>query len=168
MSYQSHEQERVHDEPFTTPTAQPGVNGSAEHEPDNLDVLIDELEALVVESRRMPLSPMLLINQETLLDLVDRLRAAVPSEVRHAQRVLSQQQQIVEHAQTQAVRLLQERGLMQRLETERKQIIAQAQREADATRDEADRYARDVLIQLQKRLQNVQASVQQGIDTLDA
>jgi hypothetical protein len=167
MSYQSHEQERVREESLTTPPGESSTNGAAEPEADSLDSLVDELEALVVESRRVPLSHTLLINQELLLDLVDRLRAAMPGEVRQAQRVLNQQQQIIEHAQTQAFRTLQERGLMQRLESERMQIVAQAQRDAERTRHDADKYARDVLVQLQKRLDHVQASVQHGIDTLE-
>ena len=170
MTYQQHESARVYDAPPEHEKAEPAPNNGAppSSEPDTIDSLIDELEALVVDGRRVPLSRTLLIDQHVLLDLVDQLRATVPGDVRQAQRVLSQQQQIIEHAQAQAMHTLQERGLMQRLEMERQGIIAQAQRDAERVRYEADKYARDVLLQLQKRLEQVQSSVQQGIDTLDS
>jgi len=168
MTYQ-HDAARVYDAPLDDEAAEREPNGAGPPppDPDTIDSLIDELEALVVDGRRVPLSRTLLIDQHVLLDVVDRLRATVPGDVRQAQRVLSQQQQIMEHAHAQAMHTLQERGLMQRLEMERQGIIAQAQRDAERVRYEADKYARDVLAQLQKRLEQVQASVQHGIDTLD-
>ena len=167
MSYHSHEQERVHNGVYDTPANSVGYADDVANEPDSIESLIDDLESLVVNARRVPLSQMLLINQDVLLDFVDRMRAAVPYEVLQAQRVLHQQQQIIEHAQAQAFQLLQERGLMQRLETERQKVVATADRDAERTRAEADKYARDVLIQLQQRLEHIQSSVQHGIATLD-
>jgi len=162
MRDQQHETVRVYDTPDGH-EANAGINNGTSpspHQGDTIDALIDEL--------RVPFTHTLLLHQDTLLDLVDRLRATVPNDVRQAQRVLNQQHQIVEHAQAQAMHTLQERGLMQRLETERQVIVAEAQRDAERTRYEADKYARDVLVQLQKRLEQVQSSVQQGIDTLDS
>ncbi len=168
MTYQQHDAVHVYDTPPEHDMIEPASSDAGPPpEADTIDNLIDELEGLVVDGRRVPLSHTLLIDQHVLLDLVDRLRATVPGDVRQAQRVLSQQQQIMEHAQAQAMHTLQERGLMQRLETERQGIIAQAQRDAERIRYEADQYARDVLVQLQKRLDQVQASVQHGIDALN-
>lgn len=170
MRDQHHETVRVYDTPDPHEPSTSMNNGAAPspHAPDTIDTLIDELEAVAVDGRRVPFTHTLLMHQDTLLDLVDRLRAMVPNDVRQAQRVLNQQHQIVEHAQAQAMHTLQERGLMQRLEMERQEIVAEAQRDAERTRYEADKYARDVLLQLQKRLEQVQGSVQQGIDTLDS
>lgn len=169
MTYQQHKSAQVYDTPPTDEAANPTTNGAAPPpEPDTINSLIDELESVVVDGRRVPFSHAVLIDQQVLLDLVDRLRATVPDDIRQAQRVLHQQQQIVEHAEAQATRTLNERGLMQRLEMERQGIITQAERDAEHIRHDADRYARDVLVQLQKRLAQVQASVQHGIDTLDS
>lgn len=170
MRDQHHETVRVYDTPDPHELGVGVNNGAAPSPPqgDTIDTLIDELEAVAVDGRRVPFTHRLLVHQDTLLDLVDRLRATVPNDVRQAQRVLNQQHQILEHAQAQAMHTLQERGLMQRLEMERQGIVAEAQRDAERTRYEADKYARDVLLQLQKRLEQVQGSVQQGIDTLDS
>ncbi len=170
MRDQQHETVRVYDTPDLHEPSAAMHNGAAPspHAPDTIDALIDELEAVAVDGRRVPFTHTLLLHQDTLLDLVDRLRATVPNDVRQAQRLLNQQHQIVEHAQAQAMHTLQERGLMHRLEMERQGIVAEAQRDAERVRYEADKYARDVLLQLQKRLEQVQGSVQQGIDTLDS
>jgi hypothetical protein len=136
------------------------------HDEDTIDTLIDELEALVAESRRMPFGHKLLIDEEYLHDLIDRLRIAVPSEVRQAYRILDEQERILDSARAQARQLLEQQGLLNELEQERSRVLSEAQREAESVRAEADEYAYSVLLDLQDRLAKLQHSVQNGIDAL--
>ena len=144
---------------------QPGPAESAPEE-DDVDSLIDMLEALVAEGRRVPFGRKLMVDEDRLLDIVDRLRTAIPTEVREAHRLLDQRDQIVEQAQMQARRALEERGLLETLDKERRQILDEADREAERIRTEADRYARSVLMDLQDRLDKLQTSVRNGIEAL--
>ena len=134
---------------------------------DDVDALIDALEALVADSRRMPFHK-LLVDEDRLLHLVDRLRSAVPAEVRQAHRVLDEQDEILSKANSQAQRMLEERGLLDALEHERRRVLDEATRDAERTRTEADRYARNVLVDLQQRLEKLQTSVRNGIDALQS
>jgi hypothetical protein len=152
------------DEQPTTDQTEPATN-VAEGE-DDVDGLINELEALATEGKRRLLGRKLMIDEERLLYLIDRLRTAVPSEVRQAHQLLDEHDQIIAHAQETARRTLEERGLLQSLETERRRILDDAEREAERIRMEADRYARNVLLELEERLSKLHSSVRNGIDAL--
>ena len=68
--------------------------------------LIDELVQLVGESRRVPFSRNILVDEERFLDLVDLLRETVPSEIRQAQRVVRDRERILGEAQQEAAKIL--------------------------------------------------------------
>lgn len=79
--------------------------------------LIDALEQLVLESRRLPVGGNLVVDRRRLLDLVDQLRLAVPADLRQAQQILEARQQILDDAHLSARRLLE------RAERERSQLV---------------------------------------------
>lgn len=75
--------------------------------------LIDELVQLVSESRRVPFSRNILVDETRFLDLVDLLRETVPDEIRQAQRVVRERERIIGDAQRDAAQILhtaRERG----------------------------------------------------------
>jgi hypothetical protein len=135
---------------------------------EDVDALVDELETLFTDARRVPFGRRLMIDEERALDLVDRLRAAIPGALRQAHRVLEEQDRILNEARDQARRMLHERGLMAELEIERERMIAQADQESERITMEADAYVRGVLSSLEERLAKIQASVRNGLEALDA
>lgn len=143
--------------------AEPVAADAAE---DDVDALIDELEALANEGKRRLLGRKLVIDEDRLLELVDRFRSAVPNEVRQAHRVLDEHDRIIAAAHAQAQRTIEERGLLEVVEVERRRVLEEADREADKIRSEADRYARNVLVELEERLSKLHTSVRNGIDAL--
>ncbi len=132
---------------------------------EDVDALIDELESLVARGRRMPLRK-LLIDEDDLLNLVDRLRTAIPAEVRQAHAVLDEHDRILESARAKARAMMDERGISAEIERQREATLAEAEREAERIRAEADRYAQRVLTDLEDRLTKVLTSVRNGIETL--
>jgi hypothetical protein len=182
MSDRHHEPQRLlesllsHDEPqqkpqHVGPTLLPAPElQEPELAEDNEDVdgLVDELESLFSEARRVPFGRRLMIDEERALELVDRLRAAIPGAVRQAHRVLEEQERILDEARDQAHRMLHERGLMAELEIERERMIAHADQESERITSEADEYVRSVLSDLEERLAKIQASVRNGLDALEA
>jgi regulator of protease activity HflC (stomatin/prohibitin superfamily) len=132
---------------------------------DDVDTLIDELESLVARGRRMPLHK-LLIDEDDLLQIVDRLRTAIPAEVKQAHAVLDEHDRILESARSKARALMDERGISAEIESQRQAALAEAERDADRIRAEADRYAQRVLADLEERLNKVLTSVRNGIETL--
>ncbi|MCS6940131.1 MAG: hypothetical protein RMJ55_10025 [Roseiflexaceae bacterium] len=128
--------------------------------------MIDELEDVIAEGKRVPFSGRLLIDEDRVLDIIDRMRVAVPEELRQARRIISEQERLISEAQERVQQVLQEQGLLAAIEAERARLLEQAEREARAVRAGADEYARQVLEELEQRLLKVITSVQNGLQEL--
>jgi hypothetical protein len=118
------------------------------------------------------------VDQNAALGLIDELRVAVPEEVRAAKRINSEGERIIEKAQEEAERivgraqeqaafLIDERGLTQQADEASRQIIAQAEKDADEIRRGADEYAVSVLVGLEGDVVKTLQSIKKGIELLD-
>jgi hypothetical protein len=132
-----------------------------------LDQLIDELEDALAEGRRVPFSGRLMVDEERILDIIDRMRVAVPEELKHAKRVIGEQDRLIAEARARVQATLQEEGLQAAIDSERERLLAMAERDAQIIRSGADDYARQVLEELEQRLQKIMASVQNGLQELN-
>ncbi len=148
--------------------ATPLSSSASTEEAEDVDALIEELEALFAESKRVPFGKKLLVDEDRAMEIVDRLRTALPAEVRQAQRILDEQDRILDMAREQAKRIVNERGLSAQIEAERDRVISSVEQEADRIRSDADTYVRGVLTDLSDRLGKIQSSVTNGIKALDA
>jgi cell division septum initiation protein DivIVA len=70
--------------------------------------LIDRLEEMVSEARRLPLGGNVVMDRRRLLDLVDQMRVAVPSEVREARGIIMEGEEVLARARQEAERTLSE------------------------------------------------------------
>ncbi|HEY5624874.1 MAG TPA: hypothetical protein VIT93_00140 [Dehalococcoidia bacterium] len=70
--------------------------------------LIDRLEELLGEARRLPVGGGVVVNRGKLADIVDRMRVAVPREVYDSREVVEQREQVLREASEEAERLLAE------------------------------------------------------------
>ena len=61
--------------------------------------LIDRLEELFNESRAIPFTHNVVVDEEKMLDLIDQMRVAIPEEMKKAQQVLTQRDRILAQAQ---------------------------------------------------------------------
>ncbi|HEX9370799.1 MAG TPA: hypothetical protein VF897_07320 [Roseiflexaceae bacterium] len=128
--------------------------------------MIDELEDALAEGRRVFFSGRLLVDEERILDIIDRMRVAVPEELKQARRVISEQERLIGEAQSHVRQVLEEQGLLAAVEAERVRLLDLAERDAAAVRAGADEYARQVLEDLEQRLTRLVASVQNGLREL--
>ena len=140
--------------------------------------LVERLESIIANGKRLPLTNNVVVDQVSALDLIDQLRVAVPEEVRAAKRINSEGERIIEKAQEEAERiiaraqeqaafLIDERGLTQAAEEESRRIIASAEQDGDDVRRGADEYAASVLIGLEGDVVRTLQSIKKGIGLLD-
>ena len=119
-----------------------------------------------------------MIDQATVLELIDQLRASVPDEVRQARRITEEAGRITERArdegdaiiaraQEQAAQMLEERELVRAAQQRAGELLEQAQAEAREVRRGADEYAAGVLIRLEGECIKALTSIKRGIDMLD-
>lgn len=132
----------------------------------DLDDLIDELEDVLAEGRRIPFSRRLLVDEERLLDVIDRMRIALPDEIKQARRIVQEQERLLADAEERVRRALDDQGLLGAVEDERQRLLALAEQEALGVRAGADAYAREVLQELDDRLLKLLTSVRNGLESL--
>lgn len=128
--------------------------------------MIDELEDKLAEGRRVPFSGRLMVDEERILDVIDRMRVAVPEELKQARRIIQEQDRLLAEAQARVQQVLEERGLLAAIEEERQRLLQQVEEEAAQVRAGADEYARQVLEELQERLEKLLTSVRNGLSAL--
>ncbi|MEX1170524.1 MAG: hypothetical protein WEE50_10320 [Chloroflexota bacterium] len=149
-----------------------------EGSPIDIIFLVERLESLIANGKKLPLTTNVVLDQNAALGLIDELRVAVPEEVRAAKRINSEGERIIEKAQDEAERivakaqeqaafLIDERGLTQAAEALSLQIIADAHADADEIRRGADEYAVSVLVGLEGDVVKTLQSIKKGIAMLD-
>ncbi|NJK78604.1 MAG: hypothetical protein HC893_00575 [Chloroflexaceae bacterium] len=131
----------------------------------DLDELIDELEDALADGRRLPFGS-LIVNEDRILNIIDRMRVEVPEEIKQARRIVQEQERLLAEAQARVQQVLDEHGLLDAVEAERERILQQAQHEAADVRAGADAYAREVLEKLDEELLKLLTSVRNGLETL--
>ncbi|NTW02563.1 MAG: hypothetical protein HGA19_15005 [Oscillochloris sp.] len=131
-----------------------------------LDDLIDEIEDALADGRRVPFSGRLLVDEERILDIIDRMRVAIPEEQKRARRIIQEQERLIAEAHARVQQVLDERGLLEAINVERVRMLQQAEHDAAQVRAGADDYARQVLEDLDDRLTKLVTSVRNGLSTL--
>ena len=136
--------------------------------------LIDRLEELFNDSRAVPLTRNVMVDEDKMLDIIDQMRIAIPEEVKKAQQLLAQRDRVLAQSQEEANRTVEiARGKAEELvhrdlvvqEAQRRadQIISQARGDAENIRRDADDYVVITLQHLQDELNKLANQVQNGL-----
>jgi hypothetical protein len=139
--------------------------------------LIDRLEELFNESKAIPLTRNVMVDEDRMLDIIDQMRIAIPEEVKKAQQLLGQRDRVLAQAQEEANRTLEiarqksdqlvgKDIVMQEAQRRADQILTQARAEAEGIRADADDYVIDSLTQLQAELERITNQVNNGIQAV--
>ena len=133
--------------------------------------LVDRLEELVAEARRMPIGQGVVIDRRRVLELVDQMRSSVPWEVRDAREIVNEKEAILEEARREAdgiigkaelqvQDLLEENSLAQQAERQAAQIVERAELRAQQILDQAHE-------QVQARLRQAEFAATNQMDEAD-
>lgn len=136
--------------------------------------LIDRLEELFNESKTIPLTRNVMVDEDRMLDIIDQMRIAIPEEVKKAQQLLGQRDRVLAQAQEEANRTLEiarqkadqmvtKDMVAQEASRRADQIIAQARVDAENVRADADDYVLNSLTQLQIELERIANQVANGV-----
>ncbi len=109
-----------------------------------MDILqmIDRLEELLNESRPLPFTHNVIVDEDRMLDLIDQMRVSIPEEVKKAQQFLAQRDRLLAQAQEEANRTIaiaREKGeqlierdpIVQAAQVQAQQVLAVASLGAD-------------------------------------
>jgi len=144
-----------------------------------MDILqmIDRLEELLNESRPLPFTHNVIVDEDRMLDLIDQMRVSIPEEVKKAQQLLAQRDRLIAQAQEEANRtvnlardrsteLVERDQVVQAAYTQAEQIKAQAHADGEVIRREADEYVLETLRNLEMEMERSINQVRNGIRTL--
>ena len=146
--------------------------------------LIDKLESMAGQSRRVPITGRAMIDSDRLLELIDQMRLAVPRNVQEGQEVLERREQIINQttldarriratAEQDARHLVEDSEMVKVAKRRGEEIIAEAEDkarrmlaavEADARnrRDGANKYSLDALTELEEQALSVLNAIHAG------
>ena len=144
----------------------------------DIQFLVERLEALVVNARKLPMTSQVILEQAAVLDLIDQMRVAIPEEVKSARRIVQESGRVVQKAreegegiigaaQEQAAILLQDQSIIREAELRAGDVEKATQAKADETMHGADQYASDVLIRLESDLVKTLSIVKKSLEVLD-
>jgi len=141
--------------------------------------LVDRLEELFNESRSIPLTHSVMVDEERILDIIDQMRVSIPEEIKKAQQLLAQRDRIMAQSKEEADRtiaiarekseLLVERdSIVEAARARAEQIMEQARLENEKTKRDADEYVLQSLTSLEGELDRILVQVRNGVRTLQS
>ena len=140
--------------------------------------LVDRLEELFNNSRPIPLTRNVIVDEDKFLDIIDQMRISVPEEVKKAQEVFTKKDRVMAQAQEEANRTLQlarekadtlveKEALVQDARHRADQILDQARMESENIKAGADQYALDSLMNLEREIGQLLSQVRNGVQVLE-
>ncbi|MGH7750030.1 MAG: hypothetical protein ACREQ5_35470, partial [Candidatus Dormibacteria bacterium] len=118
------------------------VSDIAAESPSVID-LLDRLESMVVNGKRIVFTPNVVVNEDEALDLIDRARMQLPEEMKQAHWVIDEQDRLLSQARETAEALAEEAGeAAERTTTE---AHAEAERLVATARQDAERLGREAI-----------------------
>ncbi len=139
--------------------------------------LIDRLEELFNESRPIPFTHNVIVDEDRMLDLIDQMRVAIPEEMKKAQQILAQRDRVLAQAQEEVNRtlalarekseqMIERDSIVEAAKARADQIIAQAQTDIVGIRQDADNYVLDTLTRLEIEMDRALTQIRNGIHVL--
>ncbi len=146
--------------------------------------LIDRLESMAAQAKKVPITGLAMIGAEQLAELIDQMRVAIPRSIHEAQDVLDRREAIVNQtmldarrvratAETDARTLVQDNELTRearkrgeelyaKAEAKAEHLLAAVEAEGRQRRAEADQYCQDALASLEEQLVSVLNTIHTG------
>lgn len=140
--------------------------------------LLGRLEAILLESRRVPGTKMRLVDADRCFQLIDQMVLAIPEEIKKAQRIQQEHDRILaqakeeaehirENAREDAAHLADDTAVMTIAQSRAQALEERSRREVERMRAEADVYALETLTRLRDELDHILSVVSNGVTKLE-
>lgn len=140
--------------------------------------LVDRLENLIAGSRRMPLFNQIMLKEADIMNIIEQMRTAIPDEIKQSRRVIQDKERILAQAQADASallgrareeseRVMNREGLLRVAEDRSKDLVRQAEEQAEQIKIEADAYVAETLRALREHLASIEMEVGRSILSIE-
>lgn len=135
--------------------------------------VLNEFEELIENSTHVPMTKKLLIDEDQLLDFLDRVRTMLPEEVRQAKWVIQEKEKVLDDTRKEASRILEDARKDLEKKAEDSEINKQAKLVAEEMVEKAEKialeirqgakgYADEILRNLGENLSKIMSQIEQG------
>jgi hypothetical protein len=124
--------------------------------------LIDRLEELVAEARRMPIGQGVVIDRRRILELIDQMRSTVPWEIKEAMEMTAQRDTILEEARREGEGIIHRSSLDAASRLEDSELVKAAEAQAAEITRRAEERAQELLDEAQVQVQARMAQSEQA------
>ena len=141
--------------------------------------LVDRLEELFNESRSVPFTHSVIVDEDRMLDIIDQMRVSIPEEIKKAQQILAQRDRILARPRKKptapwplpakkASRWSSGMRLSRPPAAAPNRSSSRPALEIEKTKREADEYVLQTLTSLEGELDRILTQVRNGIRTLQS
>ena len=107
--------------------------------------LIDSLEELVIQARRLPVGGNLVVDRKRMLDVIDQMRLSVPVDLRQAQQILEMRDQILADTHSAAQKTLEQADVERKRRVDESAIVREAEDRGHSMLIAAEARARETI-----------------------
>lgn len=140
--------------------------------------ILNELEELVETCPRVPMTSKVLIDEDRLLDYLDRIRTSLPEEMRQAKWLVQEREKVIADSKQEAMRIVQDAEQELHNRAEESEIVRKAQELSEEHQKQAMEvaakikqgayeYADDILSELEENLLQILEDVKSGRSELN-
>ena len=140
--------------------------------------LVDRLEQILSDTRRIPFSANLIVDEDRIFNIIDQMRVSIPEEVKKANRIDAEKERILAQAQEEADRirdlakqeateLVRRDPILVSAQQRSDTILERARHDAELMRQDSDTYAINVLGNLEEELLRSLSVVRNGMHRLE-
>lgn len=134
---------------------------------------LNELEEIVENSIKVPMTRRVLVDEDRLLDMLDRIRTTLPEEIRQAKWIIQEREKVLAETKKEAGRIMEDVQKQMERRVDESEITRQAKIKAEETIEKAENIAREIkqgareyadelLYELEKRIESVISEIRTG------
>jgi len=135
--------------------------------------IISEMEELIESSPKVPMTKRVLVDEDRLLDYLDRIRASMPEEMRQAKWVMQERDKVISDSKREAVRIIEDAEMQLEKKAVDSEVTRKAQELGEEIRLRSEEmarqikqgsldYADEMLAELEGKLNSILVQVQEN------
>ena len=138
---------------------------------DSLLDYLDQIEDILDASKSVPFSNKISVEKERIYDVMNEIRLNLPTEIRHAQRIIEDHDKIIADARVKASSILKEAEEEAKLLTNEHEIFRRANEQATDLIEESKKNARDLRLNAMdyadEILEKTEGMIKEGMENID-
>src|SRR2546422_3421637 len=129
--------------------------------------LVDRLENLITNSRRVPLVNQIMVKEADILNIIDQMRTSIPDEFKQARAIIHDKERILAQAQADANKLIARAQVEAEEAVHREGLLRLADEKAEQIKIEADAYVVETLRALRDHLTSIEMDIDRSILSIE-